>query len=435
MDSSLNDAFRQLDFPAGGPDPQARRAALISFVRGGLLNINEIRLLKELLSTVELKKDVLPNLPVELVLLIAEFLDERDISSCLAVSSGWNRTFMGDRVVFSLADRLFPQLTWKNTQSENQDENSRTTLRLQFLKALRDRVHLMERAVAEAPRQFDKNYLWDAETDFKLCGQDYAEYPQPNLPINQKALYAYGRVAWQRETHTLVIDNLHDRSRKILSFPGGRLLGPEMKLTALGDRLVVATMDRHLLAWEIETGKFERKTLPSIGARCNTFGKRVTTITDKEIYHWSFGGPLLAMSLPDLDLPFMGANQFPKAFVHPHLENVVFARQVYRSSSLTLRFMVHKFSNRKHINTFSHDAKMSWLSNEILTSSMAGFIPLTHDLDQKRQQYYIYEFDMYHEKFSRRYLPAGGRPYPDTFMLTIDDDFVVALGERNYWVC
>lgn len=436
MSDELSEALRQLEVPVGQLDPQARKAALVSVFEGGLLNVDEVRLVKELLSKVTLQKDILPNLPLELVLAVTDHLDEIDILSCLTVSRGWNNAFMSDRVVFNLTDRFFPQLIRKGTKSEATVGDDQCNQGMQLLGALRKRVGLMNRAVLGAPRKFDNTYLWDTESQFKLQDQEYTQFAPPNLPINQKAVYAYGQVAWQRETHTLVIDNLVRRSRKIFSFPGGRLLGPEMKLAALGDKLVVATMDRHLLAWDIETGQFEQKTMPSIGGRCTTFGQRVTIIADTEIYDWQFGGSLLAMTTLNTYTSFLGGSAtFPTAHAHPHLANVLYARAVYRSSSLTLCFLVHKFVDRVHVKTFSHDANMSWLQSDVLNSSLTGFIPLTFNLDQKRQLYYLYEFDMYHERFSKRYMPSSAKPYADIFTLTIDDDFVVALGDRHYWVC
>jgi hypothetical protein len=432
MDDIIGQALNSLRLYDGAADPQARKEALLCFLKGGHLNVNEFRLLKELLSTVTLQKDILPQLPIELVILITELLSEKDILSCLTVSRAWNATLMSGRVVFSLADRLFPPLTWKASQAGLHKEETRAALRQQFLHQLRKRLVLMERSAQGPPRTYDRSYLWDTETEFKLDGQEYSQFPPPNLPYNQRALYANSRLAWQRETHTLVLDNLRNKSRRILSFPGGKLLGPEMKLAALGDELVVATMGRHIFAWGIGTDKFERKTLPSLPGRCTTFGDRVAIITDEELYTWKLGGSLLSMALPGLDAELLAANQFPKAFVHPRLENVVFVRQVYRNSSYTLRFLVHKFVDQQHVRTFKYDVEMSWLPTERLSSTLEGFIPLSHEV-RANDRYYLHEFDMFHEKFSRRDNPHCRRRHNDAFMFTFDDDFVVELSDRHYW--
>ncbi|KAH6656377.1 hypothetical protein BKA67DRAFT_153956 [Truncatella angustata] len=434
MEDHLSQALGRLVLAGGEPDPQARKEALCAFVQCGHLNVNEFRLLKELLSTVTLQKDIVPNLPVELVILITDYLNERDIWSCLTVSHGWKTTFMSDRIVFSLADRLFPQLTWKVSQDALQNDNTRAELRLRFLYRLRKRLSLMKRSASGAPRQFEGNYLWESESNFKLDEQDYSQFASPNLPFNQKTLYANGRIAWQRETHTVVIDDLRNRSRKILSHPGGKLLGPEMKLAALGIQLAVATMNRYIFAWNIESGRSERRILPSLPERCTTFGNRIAIITNEEIYFWDMGSPLVAMALPDLSIALLAVNTFPKAFVHPHRDNVLYARQVYRSSSYTLRFMVHKYVDRKHVETFDHDVAMSWLPNERFTSSLMGFIPISHEWDQQTDGYCLYEFDMYHEKFLKRDISHCGRRHNDSFMFTFDDDFAVELSERQYWV-
>lgn len=434
MEDSLSQAFRSLRSPAGKPDPQARKVALVSFVKGGHLDVNELRLLKELLAPVSLQKDIVTSLPVELVLLITDLLSERDIWSCLTVSHAWSATLMSDRVVFSLADQHFPQIAWKASKRATQDGNARGDLRIQFLHHLRKRMALMDSSVPGTPPMLHKDYLWDSEAEFKLQGQAYSDFPLPNLPSNQRAMYAHGRIAWQPETHTIVVDNLRNKKRTIHTYPRGKLWGPEMKLVALGDRLVVATIDRFIFAWDIETNTVERKSLSRLVSRCTTSGTRVATIIDNDIHTWQIGGPLLEMTLPDLDTKLSSAGQFPVAFAHPHSEDVLFVRRVYRSSSSTLRFLVHKIVNMKLIETFEHDVEMSWLPNEWLQSSLVGFMPLSYEWDARNQGYHLHEFDMYHEKFTRRNVTHFGRRKQGTFMFTFDDDFAVELSERHYEV-
>ncbi|KAM0815294.1 hypothetical protein AB5N19_01088 [Seiridium cardinale] len=422
------DGFRLSD---GEPDRQARKTSLVSFVQQGCLDVNEYRLLKELLSRVTLQKDIVRHLPVELILLITSFLSVRDISSCLMVSRGWNALFMNHRIIFSLADRLFPQLTWIPSRERVQDESTRLELRRDFLRHLRKRLSHMDRSAQEKPRAFDKNYVWSAETEFTLDGQEYSQFPVPNLPSNRRAVYGHGRIAWQRETHTLVVDDLRTKLRKILALPGGRLMGPEMMLAAIGNKLVVAVMNRHIFAWDIETSRSERKTLPSLPTQCTTFGDRVAIITSKEIYMWKVGGSILPITLPVPHGPRV-SNQFPKAFVHPHLEKVIFARQVYRSSPSTLRFIIHKFIGDSHVGTFNRDVEMNWSSAECVSSSLEGFIPLTHVWNQPSKSYQLYEFDIYHEKFSKRSTSYGGGRHNDAVKFIFDDDFAVELSEGHY---
>jgi hypothetical protein len=418
----------------GNADPQARKESLISLVRGNYLNNNEVRLLKELLSTITLQKDIITNLPVELIILVIDKLDAQDIMACLMVSHAWNATLMSDKVVFSMADRLFPQLTWEPLHRSSSNRDAQKTLRLQFVKHLQERLLLHDRVARwDTYRGYERTFLWDTETEFELAGQDYTQFTPPNPRSNERAVYANGRIAWQQETHTLVLDNLRDKSRKLLTFPGARLLGPELKLAALGNQLVIATMDRHVFAWDIHSNVCERKTLPSLPAQCTTSRNQVAIITEKSLYMWSVGGSLIETDLPAHEIEFLAVKQFCKAFVHPRLDHVVYVRRVYRHTSSTLRFVIDKFVHRKHIKTLHYDVDIGWLTNERIASSYEGVIPLAEQ-NHYHEGRYLHEFDMFHESFLVREIPHNGRRHNETYMFNFDDEFAVELSEKKYWL-
>lgn len=439
MDQNLARALDGLRLSTAEPDIQARAANLKALVTGPHLSINELRLIKDLLSSVTLHKDIVPNLPVELVILVTNHLGEEDIPVCLGVSRRWRATFMNERVLFYLADRWFPHLTWDIQASSLQDEASRAQLGLDFLHSLRKRLRLTRRLDPLLRPKIENHYLWDTELNFRLEGQAYSQFPAPNLPVTSHALYAHGRVAWQRETHTLVVDNLASRIRKILTFPGGKLLGPEMDVVALGDKLAVAYMDRHLLAWDIESTQFERITLPAVPWRCTTAGHQVTVTIGKEIYIWTFGARLLSLDFQGLDSPPMiPYHRYAQAFIHPRREEVVFVRQVFKPTEHTLQFKVDKFVHRRYDRTFLLDVPMRRLPNQNLRSSIMGFIPLTYQwrpaTPEAEEGHCLHEFDVYHESFIERRVSRRRNRHPDSFLFTLDDDFAVELSEGTYWV-
>ncbi|KAI1878784.1 hypothetical protein JX265_002961 [Neoarthrinium moseri] len=437
MSDGLSQVLDSLRLPDGKPDLQARHANLVSLIHGGHLDVNEIRLLKDLLGKVALQKDIISNLPVELVILTIQYLTEKDILACLGVSRSWKATFTGGQVIFNLADRFFPRLIWEGPSTDIRNPECAALLRSCFLASLQKRVNLARRSAEGAPPMIEKQYLWDTETEFILQSQQYADYPNPNLPSNCRAIYSYGRVAWQRETHTLVIDCLQTKTRKILTFPGGKLLGPEMELAALGDKLAVAIMGRNLLAWDIETASFQRATLPSLATSCTTSGDRVAVLTGTEVFVWSFGGRLLAAKLPTLDTEPLESKRYSKVFVHPFLEDVIYVRQVFKRTQYLL-FVIHKLSNGKHDRTFKFNIKTRYLANQKLSSALLGFIPLTSrwmpDMAEHPDGYCLLEFDCYHEKLAVRDISHCGKRMSHSYSFTVDDDFAVELNDKSYCV-
>jgi hypothetical protein len=438
MEDCLVQALDALKLPNGEPDLQARAASLTALLTGAHLNVNELRLLKGLMSTVALHKDIVSSLPVELAILVTNHLSEEDIWACLKVSKAWRATFLNDRILYSLADRLFPHLVWELSASKGNHDESRARIGPRFLLFLEKRLQLTRSYASRRRQKFESNYNWDTESNFRLEGQEYSQFPGSDGAVETSMLYAHGRIAWQPESHTLVIDNLASMLRNILIFPGGKLLGPMMHLVALGNELVVACMDRYLLAWDLKSAQFERITLPALPIRCTTVGRQVAVTVGDEVYVWKFGAALLGLDLLGLD--FAASSPYPRyaqAFIHPHQEDVIFVRQVFKPTESTLQFKVHKFVHRRYDRTFQLDVVMRRLPEKIVCSSLMGFVPLTHRWipwsgKGDVQGYFLYEFDIYHESFIKRHVPAYQSALP--FRVTVDDDFVVELGTSSYCV-
>lgn len=431
----MSQSTASLSLPGGDTvaDAQARKASLVHLVTGNALSINEIRLLKQLLSTVTLQKDILPNLPTELVIMVIGHLDEEDIMACLAVSRNWNAILLNNKMVFDLADRFFPQLTWGRSLNIASAPTAQKTLRLQFIDHLQNRLHGRDPAAHDPSNSIigrEKPYFFETEWEFKLRDQDYVDFPRPcGAPFGEATLYAHGRIAWQADRHMLVLDNFLDNSRQIFLFPS-QMLGDKIEPKALGDKLVVAAMGRHVFACNIQTQTFAHKTLPSHSAQCTTHGNQVAIMTERNLYVWTVGDSMTEIPLVSYEVKYLGVRHYPKAFFHPRLENVVYVRRAHRHASSNVRFVVDKFVDRKHTETFHHDMAIGWLKQEQTVSSYDGFIPLveqSHD-----DVYFLHEFDIFHESFTRRKITPGWPRYSDSAMFFFDDNFNVETRANGY---
>lgn len=416
-------------------DAQARKAILIHLVTGNALSINEIRLLKQLLSPVTLQKDILPNLPTELVIMVIDHLDEEDILACLGVSRNWNAMLLNNKIVFDLADRFFPQLTWGRSLNIASDPTTQKTLRLQFIQHLQNRLDGRDPA-AHDPGDFmtglERPYCFETEWDFKLRDQDYDDFPRPSGPPSGEAtLYAHGRIAWQAGRHMLVLDNFLDNSRQIFLFPS-QMLGDKINPEALGDKLVVAAMGRHIFACDIQTQTFAHKTLPAHSVQCTTHGNQVAIMTEQNLYVWTVGDTMTEIPLVVYEVEYLGVRHYPKAFFHPRLENVVYVRRAHRHASSNVRFVIDKFVDRKHTETFHHDMAIGWLKQEQTVSAHDGFIPLVEQSQTGDDVSFLHEFDTFHESFTRRKIPPGWPKYSDSAMFFFDDDFNVETRAQGY---
>ncbi|KAH8677873.1 hypothetical protein BX600DRAFT_450977 [Xylariales sp. PMI_506] len=461
QESKLSEAWANLTLANNVPDYRARRANLIALVDGDNLNHNEIRLLKSLLGSMTLQNDFIPKLPIELVLEITDYLDEEDISTALAISSQWRSVFTGHRVLLRLAIRFFPWIAWNytnhtkepGTADDGDDDDDVEVFKSSFVTALRHRLVLRHRASPLFRHQF----LWADEDHFVLSEQDYSEYPTPELGQHHDMKYAHRQIAWQPENHTVVLDDLLHRSRRLYSVPGGKLLGPRLTLAALGDQLIVATMGRRIFAWDHRSGRFEKTAVPTFVGLCTTVGDLVAAaaVIPGEIFIWKFGGPVRSISLPTdrPDQPSISSS--PQAFLHPHLAHVVFVRLVHKSPSGSPIFTIYKFSHDNLERTFVYPINKfgrnlsSWDDGSRKLDDNGGYSPWDYTVRDNYGKYSpgriplacrhgarylsVVEFDMYCDGLmEERDLFRLNLKIPQGF--AADDDLVVAFYDTGYEV-
>ncbi|KAK0706603.1 hypothetical protein B0T26DRAFT_756091 [Lasiosphaeria miniovina] len=326
------------------------------------LTAHEIRELRQQLDAVDFRTDILARLPVELHLLVADYVDGADIYSFLTVSRRWRRIWLQDRMRRLLADRWLPGLRRYTEEkerltAEGQDQPAifyDAARRLHFRSLGKFQAIFVHPEFEEVGDDGGKGAL---ESYFPLdptCrpvkGNDedpwkgiLHEPPKLNLsawPL-VKYLYSSGRLAWQspfaEPNNSLVfVDDLRTKLRRVYQLPDLTLRGPNFQLRAFGDKLVVVSVSRTLYAWHLETRQLDMVTLPTALFKCETKGTRVYIYNEAaiEIWAWTFKSGLRAIDTTEMrtyvDWTFSNHNAHRRedyqigVLFHPLVESTVF---------------------------------------------------------------------------------------------------------------
>lgn len=232
---------------AGEDNLQPRFAKLRRFISDNSFSLEELRYLRILLF--EHRVDIVGELPIELVIQVAEFLDLSDLAACSAVSRRWREVFLSSPVLSALMNIFYPSFAHRSREIQATQKESLEALRR--VKRARD---------GQDGFHFSKRFEWEHESYFKLDPEyhnnhedipaTYAQYnldnddPEPDGVSASGALYSNGKIAWRPKRHIIVVDSFLSRTRKIFSVPAGSLVSPELRLVAMGDQLVVGSIDR-----------------------------------------------------------------------------------------------------------------------------------------------------------------------------------------------
>lgn len=227
---------------------RARFTQLRQFISDSSFSREEVRYLRILLSKNRL--DIINELPIELVVQIAESLDLSDFAVCTAVSRQRREVFHSSPIISHFVNRFCPSLAHRSRGIQASQEEGLEVL----LKIGRAR-HGVNVYVSKA-------FLWKYESIFQLDPEyhinhqdvtaTYAQYnvdgddPNPDGVSSLGALYSTGKIAWRPKRHIVVVDSFWSRTRKIFSAPAGPLVAPELRLLAMGNHLIVGAMDRLL---------------------------------------------------------------------------------------------------------------------------------------------------------------------------------------------
>ncbi|KAI0809727.1 hypothetical protein GGR55DRAFT_164123 [Xylaria sp. FL0064] len=397
-------------------NPSARFSQLRDFVLRQGLSREEIRYLSILLSNT--RPDIIGELPLEIIVLVTLQLSPREFARCLGVSKTWRERFLSQAVMAAYTKRYWPAMI-------NGAVNRRN-----FLEAL-SKLGWGVRSVAHfglTPDADHESVAWDQTSHYQLdpifhnqlgnLPEAYTQYriqpwrQQPytslNDPTPPTAVYAFGKVACHLCGCVVVVDDLTSKTRKVLTPPRGMMNGSALKLHALGSRLVVASIDRLLVAWDHVSNQVYETSLPSRVLRCTTQDDRVAIILyGGDILIWTPGHKVLQLDSTPLTLGLNPpAAKTWKAYLEVFFDirdrNTIFlaSRFSFREASNYIdRVIVHVFSMTDNtVVTHAQDKKR-------LPSPYIG--GPGDDATNRRIRIEGYEFDRSCIFFSSSYVRGG----------------------------
>lgn len=228
---------------------QTRLSQLRQIVLGSSLTEKELRYLKILLSSVHV--DIISELPIELVRLIVELFDMKDFFKCLAVSRRWRDKLLSDSIMDVVVDTFYPSLRRKSGDIKLTKDYELVAL-----------CKIGRRRYGDICGTLQRLFRWKSESFFKLDPNYHGSHEDPSSVYThfgldnedsdldseawRTALYSDGKIAWRAKPHTVIVDDLLSRTRKIFNIPTGPLISATLQMLALGNQLVVGAMD-HLL--------------------------------------------------------------------------------------------------------------------------------------------------------------------------------------------
>lgn len=282
--------------------------------------------------------DLLARLPMELHVLILEYLDTDDILVALNSSKVLRIVWLSDEVWPWLADRSYPDLSsairveaaQRGAMSgrlsalefrtgyhyggehpmKSKKKGSRPValgsgelfrqmlVRLcrrkggRFRSALHHQMHLVEDPIFALskelpPDQGGVTSIYDLDED--LLGS-------AKFSGSRFMLYHNGRVAWWPSSYSApyiaVVDDFRTLKRRIYRFPDHDGAQQGYK-TAMSDELLVIAKQTSIHAWHFDKDLLCSTVVPEQLERCVVEGSDVLIVTrSAELYNWRFGGPL-----------------------------------------------------------------------------------------------------------------------------------------------
>ncbi|ORY64299.1 uncharacterized protein BCR38DRAFT_434699 [Pseudomassariella vexata] len=298
-----------------------------------------------------LAADMVSHLPLELHMMLLEYLEPDDVTAGLNVCHSWRHIWLSDQIWPGLASRWFPGLS----------DHIRTTSG--------------GKGMGEHFRRHLHNYCWRVAGRFAsalhhgmLLQDDRFFELSKGVPAVQGGIHSYQgpldlgpdegfprfmmynheRIAWWPEAYGLpyfaVVDNLRTRERRAYVFPDnqGEKLGYK---TAMSDKLLLMGRDRLLHAWHFEQDRLQSVEIPETFKRCVVEGDNVLLVSIyANIYLWRFGHPLRHVDMHDFPCYIPGpviiadVPQFPPSTNHVGAHRVALRLE---ESGLLLDFFIH----------------------------------------------------------------------------------------------
>ncbi|KAI8944713.1 hypothetical protein F4801DRAFT_172281 [Xylaria longipes] len=331
---------------------------------GDGLTPEEARYLKCLLSYIH--TDIIGELPLEIVTLIALQLELNDFAHCLRVSKVWRQRFLSDSVMLAYARHRWPAM---NDGVVNRSRFLETLLKLRWATKFWN-----PNDVGKGKGEY---VSWDSTAQYTLDPVFHNQ--SDNLPaaymrfsvISEAAgaitaFYAFGKVAWRLCGCLVAIDDLRSKTRKVFTPPSGTMYGSTLTLQSLGSRLVIGTIDRLLIAWDHVNNQAYEKLLPCRIRRCATYNNRAAVVLySGDVVVWSPGHAAIQLDTSHLIFG-LGINP-PEAVIWKESLNVFFdprnSKNLYLASGYLfhigskrmVRVTVHEFSETVHVASWSSD--------------------------------------------------------------------------------
>ncbi|KAJ3495154.1 hypothetical protein NLG97_g3601 [Lecanicillium saksenae] len=296
----------------------------------------------------------LEDLPDEIIIYIAQFLELKDLLTCANVSRSWRETWTFGAVTAYLCCSYFPGLTEKYglPHSEGQllfSEYSRRYIE-KYLRP-RPNAYLSSRWFIGSNESLGSEGPEDMRED-AFHRSECLDFGLDSFPM----CYSEGLLAWQPNDSYVVLNDLKTLSRSRCGFGASLVSGRKLALQAITRNLVVfssvdLTADsqvcRELQIWNQIQGEWRRISLPSRFAKCYAHGNSVIAVTSGgEAFYWSWGGPTidLQVTASDLTVPPPGCvsclQGVPGAVFHPNEDGTFFLCWVYKPASLDCRIHV-----------------------------------------------------------------------------------------------
>ncbi|TRX94709.1 hypothetical protein FHL15_004481 [Xylaria flabelliformis] len=409
------------------------------------LTPEEARYVKFLLY--DMHTDLISELPLELIVLVALELELHEFQHCLSVSKAWRRRFLSDSVILAYANRRWPAII-DGVMTQSRFLEILTELRVTPSGSLENGMiyrNSRQWLVAEEVRFDNKtHFTLDPVFHSQLSNVPdvYTRYSMDPDGIEKLTpFYASGKVAWHIPGRAILIDDLRSKTRKVFTPPSGTMRGSSLELRSLGSRLAIGTINRLLIAFDHVDNRSYEKSLSGRVLQCATQNSRVAIVLyGGDVITWT---PNHAATHLDLSRLILGLAMNPReteswkkhlnVSFDPRNSKILYLTSSYHFETKCLvRVTVHEFQGSVHIASWSFD--YGPVSNEVSLSS-------DYEIDYGCILFYLDgqpPFAVF-DKIKRKFVDVsyyGGRRFFNSLYLDypeqLDLDFKVRFRRQGY---
>ncbi|KAJ8126046.1 hypothetical protein O1611_g7593 [Lasiodiplodia mahajangana] len=324
-------------------------------LRDGGLTRAEARYVGFLLS--DLRTDLVGESPLEIVMMIALHLPLRQLALCLRVSKVWRQRFLSGPVIAAYARHNWPAMVDGVVNPQD------------FLATLSKFGRACQYMLPRYDEGNSEIIPWFSQTHYQLdpifharaddLPSDYTQSSERRRALRTcpSAIYFSGKVAWCLYNPFVVVDDLRSKTRKVFTLPSGVRHGLGLALQAVGSRLVVATLDRLVIAWDHVDNHTYEKSLPSQILCCATENNRVAFVTySGDAMVWTPGHAMLQLnpSFPSILKAGNGSSEAQSAgpYLYPFFDarngEIIYLASAYcfldTNSKAMVRITIHEVS-------------------------------------------------------------------------------------------